>query len=78
MKSTGMVRKVDELGRIVLPKELRTTMGIEIRDPLEVWVDGDIIQLRKYSCAICSGMEDLTDFKGLKICRECKDELTAG
>lgn len=48
MKSTGIVRKVDELGRVVIPKELRRTMGIEEKDPLEIFVDGDKIILRKY------------------------------
>lgn len=48
MKSTGIVRKVDELGRVVIPKELRRTIGIEEKDPLEIFVDGDKIILRKY------------------------------
>lgn len=48
MKSTGVVRKIDDLGRVVLPKELRRTMGIESGDPLEVYVDGDKIILKKY------------------------------
>ena len=55
MKSTGIVRKVDELGRIVLPIELRRTMGIEVKDALEIYVDGDHIVLKKYepSCVFC-------------------------
>ena len=56
MKSTGIVRKVDELGRIVLPIELRRTMGIDVKDSLEIYVDGDSIIHRKYdpSCIVCS------------------------
>ena len=55
MKSTGIVRKVDELGRVVLPIELRRTLGIEEKDPLEIYMDGPSIVLRKYqvSCVFC-------------------------
>lgn len=48
MKSTGIVRKVDELGRVVIPMELRRTLGIDVRDPLEIFVDGSQIILQKY------------------------------
>ena len=60
MKSTGIVRKVDELGRIVLPIELRRTMGIEVKDALEIYVDGDHIVLKKYepSCVFCGNAKD--------------------
>ena len=51
MKATGIVRKVDELGRIVLPIELRRTLKIEIKDPLEIYVDGESIMLKKYQPA---------------------------
>ena len=51
MKATGIVRKVDELGRIVLPIELRRTLGIEIKDPLEIFVDGESIMLKPYKPA---------------------------
>lgn len=73
MKSTGIVRKMDRLGRIVLPIELRRTLGIEIRDPLEIYVDGESIMLRKYepACIICGENENLVDYKGRKICRDC-------
>ena len=61
MKSTGIVRKVDELGRIVLPIELRRTMGIEVKDALEIYVDGDHIVLKKYepSCVFCGNAKDI-------------------
>ncbi|MCS5499837.1 AbrB/MazE/SpoVT family DNA-binding domain-containing protein [Lysinibacillus sp. A4] len=48
MKSTGMVRKVDELGRLVIPKELRTTLGIKVKDAVEIFTDGDKVILKKY------------------------------
>ena len=66
MKSTGIVRKVDELGRIVLPIELRRTMGIEVKDALEIYVDGDHIVLKKYepSCVFCGNAKDIIHFKG--------------
>ncbi len=69
MKSTGIVRKVDELGRVVLPIELRRNMGIEIKDSLEIFVEEDSIVLKKYEPAdIFSGsMEELIDYKGKKV-----------
>ena len=48
MKSTGIVRKVDELGRVVIPIELRRTLDINIKDPLEIYVDNDRVVLNKY------------------------------
>lgn len=77
MKATGIVRKVDELGRIVLPIELRRTLDIEIKDPIEIYVDGDYIMLKKYNpaCVICGSMEELVSFEGKNICRKCIEEL---
>ena len=77
MKSTGIVRKVDELGRIVLPIELRRTMGIDVKDSLEIYVDGDSIILRKYepSCIFCGNAKDIVNFKGKNVCSACVREL---
>lgn len=77
MKSTGIVRKVDELGRIVLPIELRRTLDIEVKDALEIYVDGAQIILKKYepACIFCSNAKDITNFKGKNICRECLAEM---
>lgn len=77
MKSTGMVRPVDELGRVVLPKELRDTMDIAIKDPLEIFVDGKMILLKQYQpgCILCNSMKDIIDFKGKKICQECRESF---
>lgn len=77
MKSTGIVRKVDELGRIVLPIELRRTLGIAERDPLEIYVDGNSVVLKKFqdSCIFCDSSHDVVNFKGKNICSECLKEL---
>lgn len=73
MKATGVVRKVDELGRVVLPIELRRTMGIGNRDPLEIFVDGDQIILRKFepACVFCGNTSEVRLFHGKMVCREC-------
>ena len=77
MKSTGIVRKVDELGRIVLPIELRRVMDIQIKDSLEIMTEDDRIILKKYepSCVFCSSKEKLEEFKGRCICKKCREEL---
>ncbi len=77
MKSTGIVRKVDELGRIVLPIELRRTLDIEVKDSLEIYVDGSQIILKKYepACVFCGNAKDVVSFKGKNVCRSCLHEL---
>lgn len=77
MKATGIVRKVDELGRIVIPIELRRTMGIDIKDPLEIFVDGEKIILRKYepTCIFSGSAENLINFKGKMVSKDVLDEL---
>ena len=77
MKSTGIVRKVDELGRIVLPIELRRTLNIDVKDSLEIYVDGSQIILKKYepACVFCGNAKDVINFKGKNICRNCLREL---
>ncbi len=73
MKSTGIVRKVDELGRIVIPKELRKTLGIQEKDPLEIYVDAEKIILQKYepACIFCGSADNAENYKGKIICGEC-------
>ena len=73
MKSTGIVRKVDELGRIVLPIELRRTLGIEEKDRIEIFVDGESIILRKYppACIFRDNAKDIINYKGKNICPDC-------
>ena len=77
MKDTGIARKVDDLGRIVLPMELRKTMEINIRDPLEIFVDGDSIVLKKYEpcCIFCGKSEKMIDYKGKLVCEKCRKAL---
>lgn len=78
MKSTGVVRRVDELGRIVIPMELRKSFGIEEKDPLEIFVEGEQIMLRKYQvgCIFCGETKDVTDYKGKAICKQCLNDLS--
>lgn len=77
MKSTGIVRKVDELGRVVLPIELRRTLDIAEKDALEIYVDGPTIILKKYepACIFCGNAKDVIVYKGKNICRECMEVL---
>lgn len=78
MKATGIVRKIDNLGRIVIPKELRETMNIEVKDPIEIYVDeNDKIILKKYqpACIFCGNAEDTIDYKGKVICSECLEKI---
>lgn len=73
MKSTGIVRKVDELGRVVIPIELRRTLDIEEKDALEIYVDSDRIILRKYepACVFCGNADEVVNFKNKNVCRDC-------
>ena len=77
MKSTGIVRKVDELGRIVIPIELRRTLSIEEKDALEIYVEGDQIILKKYepTCIFCGEGKDVINYKGKNICESCINEI---
>lgn len=77
MKATGIVRKIDELGRIVIPMELRRTLDIKERDPIEIFVDGERIVLVKYKpgCILCGNPEHNKTFKGNRICQKCINEL---
>ena len=73
VKSTGIVRKVDELGRIVLPIEMRRTLDIAERDALEIYVEGSSVILKKYkpSCIFCDSSKDVAVFKGKNVCQTC-------
>ena len=73
MKSTGIVRKVDELGRIVIPIELRRILDIAERDELEIFMENDRIILQKFepSCTFCTSAQGLVTFKGKKVCQSC-------
>lgn len=77
MKSTGIVRPLDQLGRVVLPIELRRAFGIGVKESLEITSEWNMIMIKKYSpsCYICGGAKNIKDFKGKLICWECVDEI---
>lgn len=79
IKSTGIVRKVDELGRVVIPIELRRTLGIDEKDALEIYVDQEKIILKKYepACVFCGNAEDVSHFKGKNVCRQCATAMAS-
>ena len=77
MKSTGIVRNIDELGRVVVPKEIRKKLGISNTDPVEIYVEGDKIILTKYLpvCHFCGSTDGLIEYKDKNICSACVAEL---
>ena len=77
MKSTGIVRKIDDLGRIVLPVELRRTLDIAERDEVEIYLDEDRVILKKYepSCIFCAGTCKLVNYHGRNVCMDCIQNL---
>jgi transcriptional pleiotropic regulator of transition state genes len=77
MKSTGIIRKVDDLGRIVLPIELRRTLDIAERDELEIFMENDRIILQKYesACIFCDSGRGLVNYRGKNVCAECAGKL---
>ncbi len=77
LKSTGIVRQVDELGRITLPIELRRTLEINEKDSLEIFVEGSTIVLKKYepSCMFCGNARNIISYKDRNICAECLEEI---
>ncbi len=78
MKSTGIVRKVDELGRIVIPREIRNKFEIAEKDPLEIYVDGTSIILKKYepNCIFCGNTKNLVTFKDRLLCPKCVERIS--
>ena len=78
MKSTGIIRKVDELGRVVIPIELRNTLKIAEKDPIEIFVDGTSIVLKKYesTCVFCGGTKKLVEYKDKLICEKCAKQIS--
>ena len=77
MKSTGIIRRVDELGRVVLPIELRNKFGITEKDPMEIYVDGNSIILKKYepNCVFCGSSKKLIDYEDKVICQKCAEKI---
>ena len=78
MKSTGIIRKVDELGRIVLPIELRRTLDISERDELEIYMENDRIILQKFepACVFCGSARSLVSYRRKNVCQECIRKMT--
>ena len=79
MKSTGITRKIDELGRIVLPIELRRKLGIAEKDSLEIYVEGESVILKKYepACIFCGSSKNISTYKDKNVCANCVQELAS-
>ena len=77
MKATGIVRQLDQLGRIVIPKELRSTFDLNEKDPIEIFVEGNDIILRKYqpACIFCGDASDVVQFEGKNVCKKCLEKM---
>ncbi len=78
MKPSGIIRNIDKLGRLVVPKEMRDFLGIEKYDPVEIFLEGDKIILKRFdaTCIFCSSSEKLFEFEGKMICPACLKKLT--
>lgn len=78
MKATGVLRKIDGLGRIVIPMEMRNKLDISTNDPLEIHVEGSQIVLKKYDpdCTFCGSTKNVTEFKGKNVCKKCIKEIS--
>lgn len=77
MKATGIIRKIDGLGRIVIPMEIRNKLDIAENDPLEIHVEGTSIVLKKYEpdCTFCGSSKNVVEFKDKIVCEKCLKEL---
>ncbi len=77
MTSTGIVRRIDSVGRFVLPIELRRTLDIADNDSLEIFIEDNTIILKKYqpACIFCGNARDVSTYKGKNICSSCMDAL---
>lgn len=78
IKSTGIVRRMDELGRVVIPMELRNQFKIVEKDPIEIFVDGSSIVLRKYepNCIFCGNTKDLYEYNDKLVCSRCAEKIS--
>lgn len=77
MKATGIVRRVDELGRVVIPIELRNKFDINVKDPIEIFVDGNSIVLKKYepNCIFCGSAKELINHNEKLVCKKCAEKI---
>lgn len=78
MKSTGIIRRMDELGRVVIPIEIRNQFDIAEKDPIEIYVDGSTIVLKKYepNCIFCGNTKNLIDYNDKLICEDCSKKIS--
>ncbi len=78
MRTTGVIRRVDELGRVVIPIDMRTQLGIVEKDPLEIYVEGDSIILKKYEqkCVFCGNTKKLSNYENKIICKKCINNIS--
>ena len=79
MKSTGIIRRVDELGRVVIPMEIRNQFNIVEKDPIEIYVEGSCIALKKYepNCIFCGNTKNLVEYKDKLVCDKCTSLLNS-
>ena len=77
MKSTGIIRRMDELGRVVIPIEIRNQFNIAEKDPIEIYVDGSSIVLKKFepNCIFCRNTKNLLEYQGKLICKDCSKKI---
>ena len=78
MVPTGIIRPVDKMGRVVIPKEIRERLKIENdKDSFEIYTDGDLVILKKYqaSCVFCGSLEDSVAYNGYTVCKKCIEKL---
>lgn len=77
MKSTGIIRRVDELGRVVIPIEIRNQFDIVEKDPIEIYVDGSTIVLKKFepNCIFCGNTKNLLTYNNKLICNKCANKI---
>ncbi len=77
MKSTGIIRRVDELGRVVIPIEIRNQFNISEKDPIEIYVSGSSIVLKKFepNCIFCGNTENLIEYNDKLICNKCAEKI---
>lgn len=80
MVPTGVVRPVDKMGRVVIPKEIRERLKIENdKDSFEIYTNGDLVVLKKYqpSCVFCNSLEDSVPYEGYTVCKKCIEKLNS-
>ncbi len=77
MKSTGIIRRMDELGRVVIPIEIRNQFNIVEKDPIEIYVDGSSIVLKKFepNCIFCGNTKNLLEYHNKLICKDCSKKI---